>query len=249
MMQLSGVSRHFGGIRAVDTLDLTVAPGQILGLIGPNGSGKSTTLHLISGLLPLTSGRIDLGGRDIARLPAHERAVCGIARTFQEIRLFGQLTVSQNLRAACEVGIGRCTDANVPRWRVASKPLRADIESALEFWGLAGKRDTLAADLSFAEQRRLELARALAMRPRLLLLDEPAAGMDPDEVDQLRERLLWMRQRGLGILLVEHAMPLIMSVSDRVAVLNFGRKIAEGTPTQIRVDPRVRAVYLGPLGQ
>ncbi|MFL6652488.1 MAG: ABC transporter ATP-binding protein [Sulfurifustaceae bacterium] len=248
MMQLSGVSRHFGGVRAVDALDLRVEPGQIFGLIGPNGSGKSTTLHLISGLLPLTAGRIDLGGRDIGRLPAHERAACGIARTFQEIRLFGQLTVSQNLRTACEIGLDRAENKPARRRR-RSGASRVDIESALKLWGLADKRDRLAADLSFAEQRRLELARALAMRPRLLLLDEPAAGMDTDEIDQLRERLLWLRGRGIGILLVEHAMALVLSVCDRIAVLNFGRKIAEGTPAELGADAEVRAVYLGAAKQ
>lgn len=228
MIELSGVSRHFGGLRAVDALDLTVVQGQVFGLIGPNGSGKSTTLDLISGLLEPTAGRILFDGRDIGRLPPHVRAGRGLARTFQHGRVFRSLTVQDNLRAALRRGAGL-----------------DEIGRALRFADLAHAKDALAADLSFGEQRRLELARAMVARARLLLLDEPAAGMDAGEIDRLREQIAGLRQAGVAILLVEHVMDLVASVTDRIAVLNFGRKIAEGTPAEILGSPVVREAYLG----
>jgi len=245
MLELESVSRHFGGVRAVDGLDLVVPEGKVFGLIGPNGSGKSTTVNLVTGLFALTSGQIRFRGQDIAPLPTHRRLQAGIARTFQNIRLFGQLTVWQNLWVAQNSPEDRAKRGFFSRWLGGQAGVRDEIVSLLEFSGLVHKRDELASNLAFGEQRRLELARAMATRPKLLLLDEPAAGMNSEEIGQLRERILKLRERGMTILLVEHVMELVMGVTDRIAVLNFGQKIAEGTPAEIQNDAAVRTAYLG----
>ena len=245
MLELKTVSRHFGGVRAVDGLDLEVKEGEIVGLIGPNGSGKSTTVNLVAGLLPLTQGSIEFLGKDLASLPTHKRLQAGIARTFQNIRLFGQLTVWQNLWVAQNSPEDRARRGFLARWLGGQSGVRAEIAQLLEFSGLAPKQDELAFNLAFGEQRRLELARALATRPKLLLLDEPAAGMNSEEIGQLRERILALRGRGITILLVEHVMELVMGVTDRIVVLNFGQKIAEGTPAEIQANRLVRKAYLG----
>jgi ABC-type branched-subunit amino acid transport system ATPase component len=239
------LSRHFGGVRAVDGLDLTVQEGQIFGLIGPNGSGKSTTVNVITGLFPPTAGSILFRGKDIAGLPTHQRLRAGIARTFQNIRLFGQLSVWQNLWVAQNSAEDQARQGFFARWLGGQRGVREEIGRLLEFSGLVHKQDELASNLSFGEQRRLELARAMAAKPQLLLLDEPAAGMNSEEIGQLRERILQLRGRGVTILLVEHVMELVMGVTDRIAVLNFGQKIAEGTPAEIQAHPAVRKAYLG----
>jgi len=245
VLELERASRHFGGVRAVDGLSLSVGEGEIVGLIGPNGSGKSTTVNLVTGLFPLTSGRILFRGADLAGVAVHRRLGFGIARTFQNIRLFGHLTVWQNLWVAQNAPEDRARRGFFARWLGGSAGVRREISELLEFAGLAARQDELAANLAFGEQRRLEVARALATRPKLLLLDEPAAGMNAEEVGQLRERILKLRVRGVTILLVEHVMELVMGVADRIVVLNFGQKIAEGTPAAIQADPVVRKAYLG----
>ena len=244
MLELSKLSRHFGGVKAVDELDLVVNKGEIMGLIGPNGSGKSTTINLITGVYRPSAGTMHLKGSDISQLDLHQRSQLGIARTFQNIRLFGNLTVWQNLWAARvvrETGWKGFRE----RWLSGAAAAREHSEELLEFADLAHKRDMLASQLAFGEQRRLELIRAAATDAELLLLDEPAAGMNAEEIHDLEARIRSLRDQGRTILLIEHHMELVMGVCDRITVLNFGRKIAEGTPVQVQQDSQVRAAYLG----
>ena len=246
MLELRTLTKHFGGVRAVDGLDITVEQGQIFGLIGPNGSGKSTTVNLICGVFPVTAGSVTFEGAEITNRPPHAALRAGIARTFQNIRLFSDLTVWQNLWVAQNGQESIRAEGFFSRWLSGSRRQRSSVEEQLEFSGLADKRDELAGSLAFGEQRRLELARALAARPRLLLLDEPAAGMNLEEVGQLDERLRWLNeQQGITILLVEHVMELVMGVTHRIAALNFGRKIAEGAPAEIQRNRAVQEAYLG----
>jgi branched-chain amino acid transport system ATP-binding protein len=231
MLRTDRISKHFGGVKAVHQVDLEVREREILGLIGPNGSGKSTIVNLVTGVFAPTAGRVRLRERDITGWSPHRILAAGIGRTFQNIRLFGGLTVWQNL------------------WVVRSgAPARirgGQIAATLDFCRLTDKRDELARNLAFGEQRRLELARMLAADPALVLLDEPAAGMNAAEIDDLRERILALRRSGKTVVLIEHHMDLVMAVADRVVVLNFGEKIAEGSPGVVQEDERVREAYLG----
>lgn len=244
MLTLENLSKHFGGVRAVDGVTLTIKEGEIFGLIGPNGSGKSTTVNLITGLYTPTTGTVTLDGWDLTAMPQHARTSRGVARTFQNIRLFGNLTVAQNLWVA-ENGHEQRRAHFLSRWFKPGGEHGADIDELLQFSRLYSKRDVLAGNLSFGEMRRLEMARALASDPRVLLLDEPAAGASLEDAELLAERIRAVRDRGVTVLLIEHMMELVMGITDRIAVLNFGQKIAEGSPREIQDDPQVRAAYLG----
>ena len=245
MLEIKALSKHFGGVKAVDNLDLQVERGEIVGLIGPNGSGKSTLVNLVCGVLKPTSGEVIFEGRSMAGQLPSARLKHGIARTFQNIRLFGGLTVWQNLWVARNSTEDIQSQSILRRWLGSSTTLKREIETMLEFSDLADKADVLASNLAFGEQRRLELARAVAAKPQLLLLDEPAAGMNQAEVAELEQRIRSLREQGITILLVEHVMQLVMGVTDRIAVLNFGSKIAEGTPNDVQENAAVQEAYLG----
>ena len=245
---LDGVTRAFGGVVAVDDLSLTVEPGRITGLIGPNGAGKSTVVNLITGLLRLTAGRIRLDGRDITEAEAPEVARAGIARTFQTVRLLKEASVLDNVaagfhrheRAGLAAGL-----LGLPSALREGRDLRRRAAAILERFGMADFADLPAGRLSYGHQRRVEMMRALAMEPRLLLLDEPVAGMNDVEADALGRIFAELARDGLGVLLIEHNMRFVLSLCAEIHVIDSGRLIASGTPAAVRRDPAVIAAYLG----
>ena len=244
LLECDGISKRFGGVHAVADVDLSIEPGQVFGLIGPNGAGKTTLVNLISGHLRVDSGAIRFAAADVTRLAPHALTARGIARTFQGVRLFKGLTVLENVLVGRHA---RMRSDVVRRLWPRGVSDRSDREKAgqlLERLGLS-RPDALAGGLAYGDQRRLEIARALASEPRLLILDEPAAGMNPAESVRLRELMRTLVAEGLTIVLIEHDVRLVMGTCDRVAVLNFGRKIAEGTPSEIQSSPVVREAYLG----
>lgn len=246
ILDVIGLTRHFGGLAAVDGVDLRVDSGEIHGLIGPNGSGKTTCLNLISGVLKADAGGIQLEKSPIENLPTHRIARAGLARTFQNIRVFGRMTVIQNVLVGYSHALGYgLVDVLLLRTKRLERELYERAHTLLEFVGLSQKAELLACNLPYGEQRLVEIARALALDPKLLLLDEPLVGMNPAEVDRVVALLRRLRSDGLTMLLVEHKMRVVMSLCDRMTVLNFGRRIAGGAPAEIRENPEVIRAYLG----
>ena len=244
LLECERISKSFGGVHAVAEVDLAVAPGQVFGLIGPNGAGKTTLVNLISGHLRADSGAITFGGVDVTRLAPQALTARGIARTFQGVRLFKGLTVLENVLVGRHV---RMRSDVLRRLWPRGAPDRADRDRAGRVLARVGltRQHALAGELSYGDQRRLEVARALASEPRLLILDEPAAGMNLTESARLRDLMRGLVAEGLTIVLIEHDVRLVMGACERVAVLNFGRKIAEGTPAEIQASAVVREAYLG----
>jgi branched-chain amino acid transport system ATP-binding protein len=249
LLKVAGLEKRFGGIVALDDFAVEIRPGELLGLIGPNGAGKTTVFNLLSGVLAPTRGRIAFDGRDVTALPPHRRAALGLARTFQNIRLFGELSVLDNIKAALHRPFGRgfwSTIAHTPGFRRAEGRIEARAREVLARLGLEALAGEAARNLPYGLQRRVELGRAIAPQPRLILLDEPAAGLNPTETEELIGLIRRIhRDHGMAVLLVEHHMPVVMSLCERILVLDRGRTIARGTPAEIRGDARVIAAYLG----
>ena len=248
ILETTGLTRMFGGLSAVDELDISVEEGEIRGLIGPNGSGKTTALNLITGYIKPTRGVVKYNGSDVSGEQPHELARLGLVRTFQITTLFENLTVRDNVLHGSHLNnptslFGALTRSQ--RFREQSEAIEERVRELLAFVGLAERIDAVARDLSAGEHRYLEIAIALAARPKMLLLDEPATGLNPEEAVYLMSLIRTLRSQGVTVLLVEHNMRLITNICTRITVLNFGAKIAEGTPEEIVGNPDVITAYLG----
>jgi branched-chain amino acid transport system ATP-binding protein len=248
MLVLDKVSKRFGGLSVLEDVSFSVPAGTVFGLIGPNGAGKTTVFNLVTGLLAPTAGAIALNGESLLGLKSHRITRRGIARTFQNIRVFKEMTLRENVVVGMHAHLGYGTAQwlfGLPGYRAMERRAAERAEELLSWVGLAGKAHDIADNLSYGDQRKLELARALATDPKLLLLDEPVAGMNSGEKRELMAEIERIAARGYTIFMIEHDMRFVMGLCSRIAVLNFGRVIAEGTPEQIRGDPAVVEAYLG----
>ncbi len=245
MLEIANISKDFGGLKALHQVSLRLEEHQVFGLIGPNGAGKTTLFNLITGLLPVSGGSVKFRGRELTRIRSHEIARLGIARTFQNIRLFPTMTVMENVLVAQNIRTRSGITSLLPVDGSREKQLREEAEALLKQMGLQEKRHEASTSLAYGEQRRLEIARALALEPSLLLLDEPAAGMNEAETQDLLERIQELRNMGKTIFLIEHDMSLVMEICHHIFVLNFGELIAHGRPQEIQTNEDVIEAYLG----
>ncbi|SHJ28669.1 amino acid/amide ABC transporter ATP-binding protein 1, HAAT family [Clostridium amylolyticum] len=256
VLQLNNVSRFFGGIKAVSGVNMDIAPGEILGLIGPNGAGKTTLFNLLTGIYKPTEGDIIYNfqrAKSTKELKPYKIGNLGVARTFQNIRLFGNMTLTENVKAGYHNKIKYGLLASffrTNRYYKGEEILEKKVLELLDIFNLLEKKDELAKNLPYGDQRRLEIARALASEPKILLLDEPAAGMNPKETNELMHLIKWIRDKfDITIILIEHDMSLVMSLCSKIFVLDYGEVIAEGTPEEIKKNPKVINAYLGGEGE